>query len=393
MSVVDRYEFPPPAELSACPWAAYARLRDEEPVFRAEGGQYVISRHADIRAVLRDNVAFTHPSVSNHPVANVMEIDGSEHKRRRLMLAKLVAPRRLKDNEPNVRAQADQLIDQFIDRGSVELVSEFAVPFPAMVIPTMLGLDDHDAEWFEKWATGGLDGAAIDYVDERRSSAQASGWDYIYAYSRAALEQRIAEPRDDLLSELLDAQRETLGDVDLDALMADVGATIGGGIHTTAGLIGNTMALLMRNPDLLARVQADFTLVPRVLEESLRVDAPVQWQPRTVLQDVEVGGVPISAGSTVILLFGAGNRDEQVFSCPEDIDPMSPDRGKHLSFGFGPHTCFGAPLARLEGRVAFERLLSRLTNLRLADGEASIVPHEHPEHRNLTALHIEFTQA
>ncbi len=390
MTAATDYTFPPSPEVSACPWGAYAKLRTEQPVYRAEGGEYVISRHADIRAILSNDTVFTNPSRSNHEVRSVMEVEGDEHKRRRKMLAKIVSPGRLKHYEPRVRAQAHELIDRFADKGEVELVSMFAVPFPTMVIPTMVGLEDHDFAWFEKWASGTLEGAAMAYVGSERSERAASGWDYIYGYTRNTLIERIEQPRDDLLTELLDVQREQLGDVDLDALMADVGATIGGGIHTTSGMISNTMTILMRDPELLERVRNDFALIPRLIEESLRVEAPVQWQPRDVVEDITVAGVDIPAGSRVILLFGAGNRDDDVFSCPESIDPAQQDRRKHLSFGFGPHTCFGAPLARTEGRVAFEALLERLPGLRLAEGEQSIEPHVHPEHRSLNALHLRF---
>ena len=394
MTTSVRFDWPPSAEVTSCPWPAYAALRDEGPIYRAETGEYIISRHADIREVLRhDNVLVRHPTVTGHELPIVTEIVGEEHRRRRLMLAKVISPGRLKRYEPMIRGKANELIDVFIDGGEVELIGEFAVPFAGAVMPAMFDLTDHDDAWFHKWAAGGVEGAAIAYLSEEDAARYVGSWDWIYKYARSVLEERLADPQDDLLTEMIESQRKLLGHVDLDELMVDVGLTIGGGLHTTSSMIGSTMALLLRNPELLATVQSDLRLLQRLLEESLRVEAPVQWQPRDVLEDLVVAATPIPAGSTVILLFGAGNRDSAVYRCPEAIDLDQADGGKHLSFGFGPHACFGAPLARLEGKVAFEALLGRLTDIRLADGEDSIVPHVHPEHRGVDVLRMTFTAA
>jgi cytochrome P450 len=393
MALATRYEFPPTPEIMACPWPAYAELRAERPVFQAAGGEFIISRHADIREIMRQPEVFDNPSRTNHPKPNMLEIEGPAHKQRRLALSRLVSPRRMRDNEAMIRAQAEELIDGFIADGEVEFVMGFAVPFPAFIVPKMMGLEDHDTDWFLKWATGGLQGAALNDVDDEAGAAHKSGWDYVYNYARKCLQERVDHPRDDLLTELLDIQRRELGDIDLDALMADVGVTIGGGVHTTSAMIANTMLLLLRDPELLARAKAEPAMIPRLLEESLRLEAPVQWQPRTAVTDTEVAGTPIPAGSRLILLFGSGNRDDEAFTCPAQFDASRPDVTKHLSFGFGPHVCFGAPLARLEGKIAFETLLRRLDDLRLTDGEDSVKLHLHPEHRTLDALDISFAPA
>ncbi len=388
-----RYEFPPTEAISACPWPAYEELRQERPVYRAPGGEYVVSRYDDVRAILKDTEAFLSPSRTNHPVRHVTETDGEEHRRRRLLLAPIIAPGRLKSFEPTIRAFADELIDGMLSDGECDFVNRFAYPFPALVIPELLGLGRDDYDWFVAWAHG-MEGAAIDYVDEERHDRQLNGWDYLFAYAKRQLQARVDEPRDDLLSRLLDAQAEQLGgEPDVDALTADAGAVIGGGMHTTAAMLGSTMDVLLAQPGLLERVRADRSLILRVVEEVLRTESPVQWQPRVTSRDVEVAGTEIPAGSRMILLFGSANRDGHEFECPAEFDANRSNVRRHLGLGFGPHTCLGAPLARLEGRIAFEAILDRVGSLRLADRPDARVPHIHPEHRGLDHLWIELEEA
>ncbi len=382
------YSFPPPAELAACPFPAYAELRRERPVYHAPGGEIVFSRHEDIHEIFRRDEDFLEPPRTQHPIRGLHEIDGEEHVARRKLLARTIAPGRLRRFESRVRAHADELVDGFADAERVEFVQAFALPFPVYVIGSLLGLDRRDADFFLNWGMTGNEGSALEYIDAERAARFGQGWDAVFNYAREVLQQRVDDPKDDLLTELLQAQERELGRVDVDALTADAGALIAGGMHTTASLIENVTATIAGDQDLQARARADRRLIPRIVEESLRMDAPVQWQPRVAARDTHVGDTPIPAGTKLILLIGAANRDDGAFGCPEGFDPARQDLRRHHSLGYGTHFCLGAPLARLEGIVALEALFDRFDRLELAPGEGSVVRKVHPEHRGLMELHL-----
>jgi cytochrome P450 len=179
------------------------------------------------------------------------------------------------------------------------------------------------------------------------------------------------------------------GRLDLGKATADVAIMLTGGIVTTAHMVANTMLLLLRNPDQMAAARADMGLIPRVLEESLRLESPVQWQPRWATEDTELGGVVIPEGAQVNVLLGAANRDGDVFPASDEFATDRPRSSDHLAFGYGVHFCVGAPLARLEGRVAFEQLLRRLTSIRLLP-ESDLGPIDSLVFRAPRALHLAF---
>jgi cytochrome P450 len=187
-------------------------------------------------------------------------------------------------------------------------------------------------------------------------------------YSRALIAERHANPQDDFLSEFVAASVERDGGLNLPYLVSELRLILNAGNETTQRLLTNTMLLLIRHPEAMARLRADHSLIPVALEESLRLEAPTQWVSRLSVTDAEVGGVPVPAGSFVLMLFGSANRDE-TWTDADEFDLDRPDVQKyHLAFGGGLHRCLGAPVARLEARIAMEVVLRRLTNIQLAPG-------------------------
>jgi cholest-4-en-3-one 26-monooxygenase len=194
-----------------------------------------------------------------------------------------------------------------------------------------------------------------------------------------------------VISEVVAEQVGRDGALNVAEVRAVSAALLAGGVVTTAHFMASAMLLLLENPDQLAKVRVEPTLIPRCTEEALRLEAPTQWTPRRAVQDVELAGVSIPAGAFVLLLQGACNRDPAVFDEPDRFDVTRPNATDHLSFGYGPHFCLGAPLARLEVRVAFEQLLARLDNLRLASGN-ELTHNPSPQFRGLRRLELEFGQ-
>jgi cytochrome P450 len=212
-------------------------------------------------------------------------------------------------------------------------------------------------------------------------------------YLEAAILDRHASPRDDVLSEIVHAQVERDGELRLDYLRAEAGLLLAGGFVTTAHMIASAMLLLLRHPDAHERVRADRSLIKKLLEEALRVESPVQWQPRVTTVDTEVAGVEIPAGSLVLVLLAAANRDDAAFAAADELDLGRPASPPHVAFGYGTHFCLGAPLGRLEGRIAFERLLTRLGAIRLAEGQEAVTSLESTIFRGPKALHLTFERA
>jgi cytochrome P450 len=213
-------------------------------------------------------------------------------------------------------------------------------------------------------------------------------------YSKELIAERYARPRDDFLSEFVAASVERDGGLNVPYLVSELRLILTAGNETTQRLLTNTMLLLIRNPEAMARVRADHSLIPAALEESLRMEAPTQWVSRLCVTDTEVGGIPVPAGSFVLMLFGSANRDE-TWTAPDEFDLDRPDVQKyHLAFGGGLHRCLGAPIARLEARVAMETALERLSNIQLAPGhEAELHNIDSLQKRVPRALPVTFDRA
>lgn len=299
--------------------------------------------------------------------------DGGVHTRYRRLVSKAFSPRSIAALEPTVRAITTRLIDTWIDRDRIEVVEDFAVPLPVEVIARALNVPDDRLADFRRWSDATvLTFGATPTVDERVAAIRTV--QELQRFFMAAIEERRARPRDDLLTGLLDARidadDEEVDDkrpLDVPEMVSLVQELLVGGNETTTKLLAEMFRLLAGRPDRWAEVRANPELIPALVEESLRLASPAQAMWRLTTEDTELGGVAIPAGSRVVLSYASANRDEQLFADPDEFDPRRESLGDHLAFGRGPHFCIGAGLARLEARVAFEELARRVQSISLPD--------------------------
>jgi cytochrome P450 len=380
------------------PYPAYAWLRENAPVHRTRlpsGVEaYLVTRYEDAKTMLADpslskNAAVSYPGwwpgrtgiPGEHRsgiAAHLLNLDPPDHTRLRRLVAKAFTPRRIADFEPRVRVIADELLDAAFGRAgtgpqavpdagpdcaAVDLIRGYAFPLPVIVICEMLGVPVEDQPIFHEWAL-----STIDRSGPRggvgRSVKRVRGYlkDLIHKKRLALTEDAAA---DDLLSALIrasDAGRHLTEDEA--AAMAFI--LLFAGFETTSGLIGNGTLALLRHPEQLAALQADPGLMAGAVEELMRYDGPVEFGTwRFTTKPITVGGVDIPAGEPVLVVLAAADRDPARFTEPDRLD-LARDEGGNLALGHGIHFCLGAPLARLEGRIAFERLFARFPQLSLA---------------------------
>jgi cytochrome P450 len=291
-----------------------------------------------------------------------------------------------------IRTIADELIDRFIGRGEADFRTEFAERLPRRVSMEILGMPVEDEPKFAEWFGGqGPRGTRLASPEEQERETQNKR--NLADYMKAFIVERAERPADDYLSALAAAQVERDGKLDVPYLVTEAVGLFGAAVGTTMHFLSNSMLLLLQHPDELGALRDDSTRMRAFLEEALRTESPVQWSSRVAAVDTELHGVPIPAGTNVLLVWGSGNRDPEKFEDPERFWVGRPSVAKHhLAFGYGMHMCIGAPLARLEAQISFEQLLSRLRNLRLADG-ATIVYQRRFNQRAPDAVPMRFDPA
>lgn len=292
-------------------------------------------------------------------VPSMINFDAPEHTKRRRLVGHGFTPRLVADHEPYLRKKVTELIDAVIDRGSCDVVADIATPLPMYMIGELMDLpeSDHDTllHWSDLFATGG------DQIQAEVIEAVVQWNEYIMD----KVTERRNSNREDLVSLIVNAEWEgdRLSDVDV---MFETMLVLVGGDETTRHVISGGVAALLQNPDQLAKLRDDPALLPSAIEEMLRWATPVRNMNRTATRDIDVNGLTIRENDRVLLLYPSANRDEKVFHDPFRFD-ITRDPNDHVAFGaYGRHHCLGAPLARLELRILFEELLSRLDDLQLA---------------------------
>lgn len=350
------------------PYPRLAASRDQTPVERVANfldptgpPTYLIYRHADVTRLFKDNATFSSSNLRETmgPAMGdfiILGMDEPEHRRHRALVSTAFRQRALaRWEEKLVASVVDRLIDGFVDRGQADLVPDFTFLFPSQVVAGVLGLPSEDFRQFQKWAI-----AIISlHTDWDRGITAAAE---LKAYLAAILEERRRDPHDDVISDL--AQAELDGErLDDEEIFSFLRLLLPAGVETTFRSSGNLLHLLLTHPDQLDAVRNDSSLIPQAIEEGLRLEPPLLLTARVVMHDTELSGVPIPAGSTVTPMLGAANRDPSVFADPDRFDIFR-DPHQHISFGHGVHVCLGMHLARMETRVALDRLLERLPNLR-----------------------------
>jgi cytochrome P450 len=324
-------------------------------------------------------------------------LDPPVHTDHRALLMRLITPKRLKENEASMWQLADRLLDEFLTGGEGEFISGFAGPFTLLVIADLLGVPEQDQQEFAQTLQHRPADHGIGSIGE--DTTAHSPLEFLYGRFAAYIEDRRREPRGDVLTGLATATFPD-GSVPEVADVVRVAANLfSAGQETTVRLLSFALKVLAERPEIQRRLREDRGLVPNFIEEALRMESPVKGDFRLARVPATVGGVDIPAGTTVMLLNGAANRDPRRFADPATFDPARANARHHLAFGRGIHTCPGAPLARAEARVAIERILDRTAGIRIAErvhGPAHDRRYRYlPTFilRGLTRLYLEFTLA
>lgn len=368
------------------------------------GGAWVIPHHEDNKMLLRDSENLTTEKagslVSQFPPEYHDElrdldtylarwlafIDPPKHLRIRKLLQGAFATKVVESFRPQIQDIVNDLLDQVIDNGRMDLVKDFAYQLPVRVVSMMLGVPDKDHPRFMKL----MDDLAL-FLGNAQTTVEIgrgakNALHELTAYFEGLVAERRQNPGEDLISIMLTAEEE--GDVlTEDELYAQCVFFLFAGHETTSNMIGNAMYNLLCNPEEMARLRADHSLIRPMLEEALRVDGPMQYTFRMAKRDFELYDQSIKKGDVLVLAFAAANREEEVFACPHQFD-IGREKNHHLTFGYGLHHCIGAPVARLEGQIAYEEILRRMDNIQLALPEPEW--HDAFRFRGLKHLYITF---
>jgi cytochrome P450 len=387
------------------PYAVLASLRTRCPVKHDEMmSSFLLTRYEDVRPLVSDLTLWRDPLRGEEELikrrfgaeaaalmegprsetSSILTLDDPDHARIRQPLAQALYARVAKF-KPEVERIVAATLDRIDASGPFDLMSAFCVPIPIDVIASILGVDPDRLNEFRAWSEGVIQ-SLNPFRGEEQTKVMETCSEALNAYFTALIEQRRADPRDDLISDMVRLQMggAELSDVEL---RINLSALLIGGNLTTTDLIGNGVRLLLLNPPELAKLRADPSLINAVVEETLRYEPPVDVTGRVASRDMEVGGCPVKQKQSLTMFLRAANRDPEVFDDPDRFDVTRTKR-PHVAFGGGAHICIGAPLARLEAQVALPRLFERFPTLRLAEPAAAPVWRALPFFRGLERLEL-----
>lgn len=410
------------------PYPTYEKLRSDGPVSYVESlDAYMVTGHAECMDAMRNHDVFRqwdgselnaiNPDVAEELAAmfgidpeaaqkgglrgiasssgfglmvdTLVTANPPEHTRYRNVTNQAWSAKRTAvDAEPRIREVTNFLVDGFASSGRVEFMADFAAPLPSLVISEILGLPKDDWTKFKEWSDVGLTllGGNLQR-DQVRAAVEAMM--SLTAYLGAAIEARRSEPTDDALSALLRGRDKDGKGLDQQELLSIALHLLGAGHETTINAMGNTMWLILKDPEVRDALLADRSLIPAAVGESLRLEAPVQFLFRQTNGPATLAGVDMPSDAKVCLIFAAANRDPAIFPQPERFDLHRANTRHHISFGFGIHRCIGEPLSIKELEVAVDTLLTRLPNMELAPGQ-DFSHNPHPFLRRFRELHIRF---
>jgi len=402
----------PDTELSLCqlfdpavlanPYPLYKRLREQDPVhWDPFLHAWVVTRYADVVTVLHRFSADRTPTPEQlsamgcselNPIAQVMVrqmlfMDGAAHARLRSLASSAFSTSRVEAMRAHIEDIAERLINAFVEHGSTELISEFAEPLPAIVTAELLGVPASDYPFLKDWSATFAEMLGNFQHNPDRVPRVLRAVNEMTLYFRAAIREMEKNPREGLIHSLMTAEvnGEKLTE---EEVIANSIVTMVGGQETTTNLIGNGLVTLLRHPEQMRRLREHPESIQSAVEELLRYESPSQHTARLAPADVVLGGKEIKKRQAVIAVMAAANRDPERFPDPDRLDLERQDN-RHLAFGWAAHFCFGAPLARLEGQIAFSALLRRLPKLALEDG-AELIWRENLGLRGLKALNLSF---
>jgi len=381
------------AEFTRTPQPYFRQLRATNPVMRTPsmfgdpGSTVFVGRGDDVEMVLRDPARFSSHFAAGSKLGFPLipiTVDPPDHHRYRRLLDPLFGPKQMGRLEGAITARADALIDAFAERGACDVAEEFAVPLPCGVFLDLMGLPSEELDTFVRWKEAilrGTDGSLAG-DDPLRLAAQHESTQRF----EQLIEERRAQPRDDLLSVLIDAEIEGVP-ITREELLGICHIMLIAGLDTVTDSLTCFFAYLAEHPDQRQRIVDDPALIPAAVEELLRYESPVPFIVRVATCATEVRGVPVAAGDHVVCLLGSADTDEQVIPGADTVD-FDREGNRHFAFGVGIHRCLGSHLARLELRLALARWHARIPEYRVPDGVELVFA---PILRQVEHLPLEFT--
>jgi cytochrome P450 len=328
---------------------------------------------------------------------HMVTMDPPDHTRERALLMRLITPKRLRDNEAFMWRLAERQLDEFVANGRCEFIREYTQPFAMLVVADLLGVPQEDHERFR--AGFGLSHGPGQIGAGREGAMGGNALAWLDEYFAEYIEERRRTPREDVLTDLALATYPDGSTPDVTAVVRTATFLFAAGQETTARLLASALKHLAQHPELQTRLRAERELIGNFVEETLRVESPVKADFRLVRRTTTIGDLEVAAGTPVMLLNGAANRDPARFACPHEFQVDRPNTMDHIAFGRGHHSCPGAPLARAEGRISLERILDRMRDIRLSDEHHGPEGDRHFSYeptwvlRGLHELHLEFTPA
>ena len=406
-------------EALRCPYPAYEQLRRDTPVhFVPDIDAFVVTRHEDIQAVIRRPELFNNTIAVGPPPNGLLEAvgevvaenpelldavttlaqlppvlllaDGPVHSRQRALVNKAFTPRGAASLQPRLTEIADDLIDGFIGAGRAELLADYAVPLPLIIMSELVGVVPDDIPRFKRWADAWLTPIG-NRGDKQRTRRMLESLLDFWEYFATEVTRRRHEDLPDLLNGIVNSRIDGLEPLTDAEIIVFVGQLMSAGTETSTKLISQGVLLFDRDPALRERVANDLDLLPGVIEELLRVEAPVQGMFRVAEQDTDLGGVEIPKGSMLWLAYASANHDPALWTDPGTFRPGRDNISSHMSFGGGKHYCLGAALARVEGLVGLRQLLTRLDDIHLEPGQDITYEQSFIFH-GPTSLHFAFDQ-
>jgi cholest-4-en-3-one 26-monooxygenase len=359
------------------PWDRYKWMRDNAPLYwdaSADGGLWGVTRYDDIMTIAKTPDLFC-SGKSSRPerdswIPSMINLDEPLHKRRRNIVNRGFTPRRVQDQEQKLRELTTQLIDSVIEIGECDFVRDIARWIPMVAIGDMLGVNPEDREQLLEWSDWMLGGGEIADVmnDEERREKQRTYTEGYFAYQARVIAERRNEPQDDLVSLLISGKVDGIQLDDTEILQESLLILIGGD-ETTRHVMTGGLEQLILNPEQKQKLMDDPSKIEVGVEEMLRFASPIVNMNRTLTRDTELHGEKLREGDRLLLLYPAGNRDERIFKEPDRFDVERwPNR--HVAFGgYGVHHCLGASLARLELKILFEEVLTRMPDIHFASDE------------------------
>ncbi|WP_281783699.1 cytochrome P450 [Sinimarinibacterium flocculans] len=415
MGQLSSYSLADP-ETAICPFNYYKAMREEAPVhLDPKIGAYLVTRYDDIASALRQPLVFSSrqgfieqlrkeytPELDElmtregYGPIQVAVWDPPEHTRMRALMDKAFTAHRVAAMEDYITQITNDLIDEFIDDGTVDIVKRLAIPIPVYVIADQLGVSREDIDDFKRWSDAAVEPLG-GLITKERDFECAREMIQLQHYLKKQIDDRRANPRDDMISDLVHARIDDpeKSALELDDLFTVIRALLVAGNETTTNAISSGVMLLCRHPEIVEKIRTSANQNKALMflcEEILRLESPVPGLPRFTTQDVELGGTLIPKGSPVLLCYASANRDESRFECPEKFDPERKNAAQHQAFGGGIHRCIGASLARMEIKCALREVVRRMDDIRLAVPENELRYGPSIVTRGLLSLPIRFSK-